>query len=92
MEDFGGDDPEQLKDMASEAPVIRLVNHLIGKGIEIGASDIHIEPRKHNVQVPVSIHVGCVHRPGTSSGGGADDVGGERPSPVRVPVPSDIVV
>ena len=50
-EDHLWDDPEQLKDMASEAPVIRLVNHLIGKGIEIGASDIHIEPRKHNVQV-----------------------------------------
>jgi len=50
-EDHLWDDPEQLKDMASEAPVIRLVNHLIIKAIEVGASDIHIEPRKHNVQV-----------------------------------------
>jgi general secretion pathway protein E len=50
-EDQLWDDPEQLKDMASEAPVIRMVNHLIIKAVEVGASDIHIEPRKHNVQV-----------------------------------------
>jgi len=50
-EDHLWDDPEQLKDMASEAPVIRMVNHLIIKAVEVGASDIHIEPRKHNVQV-----------------------------------------
>ena len=50
-EDHLWEDPEQLKDMASEAPVIRLVNHLIIKAVEVGASDIHIEPRKYNVQV-----------------------------------------
>lgn len=43
--------PENLKDMASEAPVIRMVNHLIAKAIEVGASDIHIEPRKQHVQI-----------------------------------------
>jgi general secretion pathway protein E len=45
------DDPEQLRDMASEAPVIRLVNHLISRALEMGASDIHVEPRKSQVLV-----------------------------------------
>lgn len=35
---------EHLKDLASEAPVIRLVSQIISDGLEIGASDIHIEP------------------------------------------------
>ena len=51
LEDQLWDNPEHLKDMASEAPVIRLVNHLIAKALEVGASDIHIEPRKQHVQV-----------------------------------------
>ncbi len=51
IEDQLWESPEHLKDMASEAPVIRLVNHLISKAIEVGASDIHIEPRKQHVQV-----------------------------------------
>jgi DNA-binding transcriptional ArsR family regulator len=37
-------DLEHLRDMASEAPVIRLVNAMIGLAIEKRASDIHIEP------------------------------------------------
>ena len=39
-----GDFVEHLKDLASEAPVIRLVNGIIGKVIELRASDIHLEP------------------------------------------------
>ena len=35
---------EHLKDLASEAPVIRLVNQLIHRALDMGASDIHIEP------------------------------------------------
>ncbi|EKE75978.1 type II secretion system ATPase GspE [Gallaecimonas xiamenensis] len=38
------EDVEQLRDMASEAPVIRLVNLLVQKAVEQRASDIHIEP------------------------------------------------
>ena len=38
------DDIEHLKDMASEAPVIRTVNHMIARALEMRASDIHIEP------------------------------------------------
>ncbi len=37
-------DVQHLKDMASEAPVIRLVNLLITRALEQRASDIHIEP------------------------------------------------
>ncbi len=41
-----GDDEDvaHLKDLASEAPVIRLVNLLIAKAVDDRASDIHIEP------------------------------------------------
>ena len=44
--DFGVDDEniEHLRDLASEAPVIRLVNLIISRAIESRASDIHIEP------------------------------------------------
>jgi len=38
------EDLEHLRDMASEAPVIRLVNAMIGQAVEQRASDIHIEP------------------------------------------------
>lgn len=44
FESDAGDFVEHLKDLASEAPVIRLVNQLIGKVIELRASDIHLEP------------------------------------------------
>ncbi len=37
-------DIEHLKDLASEAPVIRLVNLVIQRAVEGRASDIHIEP------------------------------------------------
>ena len=39
-----GDFVEHLRDLASEAPVIRLVNTIIGRVIELRASDIHLEP------------------------------------------------
>jgi general secretion pathway protein E len=38
------EDEEHLRDMASEAPVIRLVNLLITRAADVGASDIHFEP------------------------------------------------
>ena len=37
------DDIEKLKDLALEAPVLRLVNNTLNKALEVGASDIHIE-------------------------------------------------
>jgi general secretion pathway protein E len=52
----GGDEPleedaERLKDLASEAPVIRLVNQMIARAVETQASDIHIEPFEDRLRV-----------------------------------------
>ncbi|OCC16310.1 Type IV fimbrial assembly, ATPase PilB [Dissulfuribacter thermophilus] len=54
------EDPEQLKDMASEAPVIRLVNHLISQALEVKASDIHFEPYRDKFVVRFRID-GVLH-------------------------------
>ncbi len=45
------EDAERLKDMASEAPVIRLVNQLISRAVETRASDIHLEPFEDRLRV-----------------------------------------
>jgi general secretion pathway protein E len=45
------EDAERLKDLASEAPVIRLVNQLIARAVETHASDIHIEPFPDRLRV-----------------------------------------
>ena len=45
------DDAERLKDLASEAPVIRLVNQLIHRAVESRASDIHVEPFEDRLRV-----------------------------------------
>jgi general secretion pathway protein E len=42
--DEDGEDVGHLKDLASEAPIIKLVNILIARALESRASDIHIEP------------------------------------------------
>jgi general secretion pathway protein E len=44
-------DIERLRDIANEAPVIRLVNQMIARAVERGASDIHIEPGRDAVAV-----------------------------------------
>ncbi len=45
------DDVEHLRDLASEAPVIRLVNLVIQRAVELRASDIHIEPFESRLKV-----------------------------------------
>ncbi|TWI00207.1 general secretion pathway protein E [Luteimonas cucumeris] len=45
------DDVEHLRDLASEAPVIRLVNLVIQRAVEMRASDIHIEPFENRLKV-----------------------------------------
>jgi len=45
------EDAERLKDLASEAPVIRLVNQMIARAVETQASDIHIEPFEDRLRV-----------------------------------------
>jgi len=49
------DDIEHLKDLASEAPVIRLVNLVIQRAVEARASDIHIEPFEGQLKVRLRI-------------------------------------
>ena len=44
-------DLERLKDLASEAPVIRLVNTLITRAVEMVASDIHLESSEGELRV-----------------------------------------
>ncbi|MGD0047661.1 MAG: type II secretion system ATPase GspE [Bryobacteraceae bacterium] len=44
-------DLEHLRDMASEAPVIRLVNAMIADALEKRSSDIHIEPFEKEFRV-----------------------------------------
>ncbi|HYM12450.1 MAG TPA: ATPase, T2SS/T4P/T4SS family [Bryobacterales bacterium] len=51
---------EHLRDMASEAPVIRLVNTMIALALERRASDIHIEPFEKEFRVRYRID-GVLH-------------------------------
>jgi general secretion pathway protein E len=51
----GEDDIEHLRDLASEAPVIRLVNLVIQRAVEARASDIHIEPFENRLKVRIRI-------------------------------------
>jgi general secretion pathway protein E len=44
-------DIAHLRDMASGAPVIRRVNQLVSRALELRASDIHIEPAERGVVV-----------------------------------------
>ena len=54
------DDIEHLKDLACEAPVIRLVNLIIERAVEQRASDIHIEPFEQRLKVRYRID-GVLH-------------------------------
>ena len=56
----GGDFIEHLKDLASEAPVIRLVNTIIGRVIDLRASDIHLEPFDDGLHVRYRVD-GVIH-------------------------------
>jgi general secretion pathway protein E len=49
--DVADDDIDRLRDLASEAPVIRLVNLLIGRAVESRASDVHVEPFENALRV-----------------------------------------
>ncbi len=55
MDDEGGpggdEDVNHLRDMAFEAPVVRLVNLLVENAISAEASDIHIEPFEDTLRI-----------------------------------------
>lgn len=54
------EDAERLKDLASEAPVIRLVNQIISRAVETQASDIHLEPFEDRLRIRYR-HDGVLH-------------------------------
>ena len=54
------DSTEHIRDMASEAPVIKLVNHIISQAIEARASDIHLEPFEEDLSLRYRID-GILH-------------------------------
>lgn len=54
------EDTGHLKDLAAEAPIIKLVNLLITRAVEGRASDIHIEPFEDEVKVRYRID-GVLH-------------------------------
>jgi general secretion pathway protein E len=51
---------EHLRDLASEAPVIRMVNLIISRAVESRASDIHIEPFERDLRLRYRID-GVLH-------------------------------
>jgi general secretion pathway protein E len=54
------EDVAHLRDMASEVPVIRLVNQMLIRALESRASDVHIEPFENQLKVRYRID-GILH-------------------------------
>jgi len=50
-EDIFEDEVDKLKELASEAPVIKLVNNIFTKAVQQYVSDIHFESYKHGMKV-----------------------------------------
>ncbi len=57
---YGFEDVEHLRDLASEAPIIKRVNQIMTTAVEEKASDIHIEPFEDRIQVRYRID-GILH-------------------------------
>ena len=49
------DDVESLRDLASGAPVVRAVNDLLERAMELRATDIHIEPFRNGLVVRMRV-------------------------------------
>ena len=61
-------DNEYLQDLASEAPIIRMVNHLMERALDLSASDIHFEPEEKYLKVRCRVDgvmVNLEHLPGS---------------------------
>ncbi|WDE00517.1 GspE/PulE family protein [Thalassomonas actiniarum] len=43
-QEFVGDEEERLRELATEAPTVNLLNSLISRALRQGASDMHLEP------------------------------------------------
>lgn len=55
-----GDEEERLRELASEAPTVNLLNSLISRGLRQGASDMHLEPYEGRYRVRYRID-GVLH-------------------------------
>jgi len=51
----GDDDIDNLRDLASGAPVVRAFNDLVERAVELRASDIHIEPFRNGLTVRMRV-------------------------------------
>jgi len=51
---------EHLRELSEEAPVIKLANLIVSRGVGDGASDIHVEPAKEHVRIRLRID-GILH-------------------------------
>ncbi|NBV40352.1 type II secretion system protein GspE [bacterium] len=49
--DISAFDDQDILTMASQAPIVKLVNHILFQAVKRGASDIHIEPFEKEVRV-----------------------------------------
>lgn len=46
-----GDSEESLRNLASEAAIVRLVNEMFSRAFELDASDIHVEPEENRLNM-----------------------------------------
>jgi len=60
IESLSGDEEERLRELASEAPTVNLLNSLIGRALREGASDMHLEPYEGRYRVRYRID-GVLH-------------------------------
>lgn len=59
-DELTGDEEARLRELASEAPTVNLLNSLITKALARGASDMHLEPHKGRFRVRYRID-GVLH-------------------------------
>ncbi len=57
------DDLERLRDLVSDAPVIRAVNRLIADAVDVRASDIHVEPAEDRVTIRMRVDGELIEAP-----------------------------
>ena len=61
MEDlFAGDEAGLLRELAEQAPIVELVNNLLAQAVDLGASDIHVEPEEERFAVRMRVD-GVLH-------------------------------
>ena len=57
---YSGDGARHLREMAEEAPIIEFVNNLLSQAVDLGASDVHVEPSEEQFAVRMRVD-GVLH-------------------------------